>query len=38
MIEASKLANCHDFIMEMKDGYDTMVGEKGAQMSGMLNL
>lgn len=34
MIEAAKLANCHDFIMESKDGYDTMCGEKGAALSG----
>ncbi|KAI6190557.1 ATP-binding cassette sub-family B member 9 [Aphelenchoides bicaudatus] len=34
MFEAAKLANCHDFIMEMKEGYDTMIGEKGIQLSG----
>lgn len=34
MIEAAKLANCHDFIMEMSDGYNTTCGEKGIKMSG----
>uniref|UniRef100_A0A0N4ZH60 Arginyl-tRNA synthetase n=1 Tax=Parastrongyloides trichosuri TaxID=131310 RepID=A0A0N4ZH60_PARTI len=34
MLEASKLANCHDFIMEMIDGYNTSCGEKGVKMSG----
>uniref|UniRef100_A0A914P3D7 ATP-binding cassette sub-family B member 9 n=1 Tax=Panagrolaimus davidi TaxID=227884 RepID=A0A914P3D7_9BILA len=34
MIEAAKLANIHDFIMESEKGYDTECGEKGVQMSG----
>ncbi|CEF68553.1 ATP-binding cassette sub-family B member 9 [Strongyloides ratti] len=34
MIEAAKLANCHDFIIEMNDGYNTTCGEKGIKMSG----
>ena len=34
VIAASKLANCHDFIMAFKDGYDTQVGERGVQLSG----
>ncbi|KAH7699911.1 Half-transporter 2 [Aphelenchoides avenae] len=34
MIAAAKLANVHDFIMEMEKGYDTKCGEKGVQMSG----
>lgn len=34
MIEAAKLANIHDFIMETENGYDTNCGEKGIQMSG----
>ncbi|KAI1722692.1 ABC transporter domain-containing protein [Ditylenchus destructor] len=34
MVEAAKLANIHDFIMETVLGYDTKCGEKGIQMSG----
>uniref|UniRef100_A0A0K0FUY3 ATP-binding cassette sub-family B member 9 (inferred by orthology to a human protein) n=1 Tax=Strongyloides venezuelensis TaxID=75913 RepID=A0A0K0FUY3_STRVS len=34
MIEAAKLANCHDFIIQMNDGYNTTCGEKGIKMSG----
>ncbi|VDN20845.1 unnamed protein product [Gongylonema pulchrum] len=32
--EAAKLANAHTFIMEMSEGYDTVVGEKGGRLSG----
>lgn len=32
--EAAKLANCHDFIMEFEDGYETRVGERGVRLSG----
>lgn len=32
--EAAKLAHCHDFIMSMKDGYQTKVGERGIKLSG----
>lgn len=28
------MANAHDFIMSFPDGYDTQVGDKGAQLSG----
>ena len=34
LIEYAKLANCHDFIMQFDEGYDTMVGERGLKLSG----
>ncbi len=34
IIEAAKLANAHEFIEGMENGYDTFVGENGAQLSG----
>ncbi len=33
VIAAAKLANCHDFIMALSDGYDTIAHERGAQFS-----
>ncbi|SHI69910.1 ABC transporter ATP-binding protein [Lutispora thermophila] len=34
VIEAAKKANAHDFIMELENGYDTYVGERGVKLSG----
>jgi ATP-binding cassette subfamily B protein len=34
IIEACKLANAQEFIMELSDGYDTVVGERGVKLSG----
>ena len=33
-IAAAKAANCHDFIMELPQGYDTVIGEGGGTLSG----
>ncbi|MBI5370287.1 ABC transporter ATP-binding protein [Candidatus Uhrbacteria bacterium] len=34
VIEAAKKARCHEFILELQDGYNTYVGERGVKLSG----
>lgn len=34
IIEAAKIANAHDFIMQLPNGYDTMIGDRGTKLSG----
>jgi subfamily B ATP-binding cassette protein MsbA len=34
IIEAAKLANAHEFIMQLPEGYDTKVGDRGIRLSG----
>ena len=34
VIEASKIAHCHEFVSAFPDGYDTIVGERGVKLSG----
>ena len=34
VVEAAKIANAHDFIMETEKGYDTMIGDRGCLLSG----
>ena len=34
VIEAAKIANAHDIIMESEKGYDTMIGDRGGRLSG----
>jgi ATP-binding cassette subfamily B protein/subfamily B ATP-binding cassette protein MsbA len=33
-IEAARVANAHQFIMQLTDGYDTLIGERGVKLSG----
>ena len=34
MVEAARAANAHEFIMELSQGYDTLIGERGVKLSG----
>ncbi len=34
VVEAAKIANAHDFIMESEKGYDTVIGDRGNRLSG----
>lgn len=34
IIEASEIANAHDFIMSLPDGYESVIGERGIKLSG----
>jgi ATP-binding cassette, subfamily B, bacterial len=34
MVEAARVANAHEFIAQLSDGYDTLIGERGVKLSG----
>jgi ATP-binding cassette subfamily B protein/subfamily B ATP-binding cassette protein MsbA len=34
IVAAARVANAHTFIMELQDGYDTLIGERGVKLSG----
>ena len=34
VVEAAKIANAHDFIMEKEEGYQTNIGDRGGKLSG----
>lgn len=37
LFRVAQMANVHDFISSMEQGYDVLCGEKGVQMSGLSN-
>ena len=34
VIEAAKIANAHEFIIQLPNGYDTIIGDRGGKLSG----
>jgi len=34
IVQAAEAANAHEFILELEDGYDTIIGERGVKLSG----
>jgi ABC-type multidrug transport system fused ATPase/permease subunit len=34
VVQAAKIANAHDFIMQLPQGYDTIIGDRGGKLSG----
>jgi len=34
IVQAAKAANAHEFVLELEDGYETIIGERGVKLSG----